>query len=305
MYETDKGEPAEAIERFKKVTVSPWQEQAAQRIAVMESKALTVITPRAFRTGETPHLKITTRNLENLTFTAYRLNAEAFFRKKHNIAGVESLDIGLVAPDSEWTVPIEKYAKYKPIETTYELKIKTPGVFVVKVTDEKSLQATTLVLGSDLDAIVKTSREQLLVYAQDMKTGAGRPNARILVAEGDQIVLDEKTGPDGVLLKTWDKPRDPNVRLSYLLLDGADVAGSGLGIPEKVSQGLTAARLSLHRSAGLSARAGSLAARCRARGRRRSISGARGSDVSARSDRQPRPGVCRAAGETLGVRDLP
>ena len=50
-----------------------------------------------------------------------------------------------------------------------------PGVSVVKVTDEKSLQATTLVIGSDLDAIVKTSREQVLVFAQDMKTGRGRP----------------------------------------------------------------------------------------------------------------------------------
>ena len=69
-----------------------------------------------------------------------------------------------------------RYAQYKPIETTYELKkLELPGVYVVKVTDEKTLQATTLVLGSDLDAIVKISREQVLVFAQDMKTGKGRP----------------------------------------------------------------------------------------------------------------------------------
>ena len=83
-----------------------------------------------------------------------------------------------------------------------------PGVYVVKVTDEKHLQATTLVLGSDLDAVVKTSREQVLVFAQDMKTGKGRPGARVLVAEGDEVVLDAKTGADGVLLKSWEKPRD-------------------------------------------------------------------------------------------------
>ena len=71
----------------------------------MEAKALTVVTPRAFRSGETAQLKVTTRNLENLTFTAYKLNAEAYFRKKHVLGGVESLDIGLVAPDAEWTVP--------------------------------------------------------------------------------------------------------------------------------------------------------------------------------------------------------
>ncbi len=72
----------------------------------MESRALTVVTPRTFRSGETAHLKVTTRNLENLTFTAYKLNAEAYFRKKQLLMDVESLDIGLVAPDAEWTVPV-------------------------------------------------------------------------------------------------------------------------------------------------------------------------------------------------------
>ena len=173
IYENQKGNPAEAIERFRKVAVDPWKSGAAQRIAVMESRELTVVTPRAFRSGETPHLKVTTRNLENLTFSAYKLNAEAYFRKKQLLQNVESLDIGLVAADAEWTIPVPKYAKYKPVETTYDLKVKAPGIWVVKVTDEKHLQATTLVVGSDLDAVVKSSREQLLVFAQDMKTGKG------------------------------------------------------------------------------------------------------------------------------------
>ena len=242
IHETEKGDPEAAIERFKKIAVEPWKSQAAQRVAVMESRELTVITPRAFRSGETPHLKVTTRNLEKLTFSAYKLNPEAYFRKKHGLAGVESLDIGLVAPDAEWTVPVKGYAKFKPVETTYDLKhenLKTPGVYVVKVSDEKHLQATTLMVGSDLDAVVKTSREQLLVFAQDMKTGKGRAGARVLVAQGDEVVLEEKTGADGVLLKNWEKPRDVNAPLRYLVLEGPDVAGSGLNVPDKVAQGLS------------------------------------------------------------------
>ena len=85
---------------------------------MMESRALTVLTPQAFRTGEVASLKITTRNLEKLTFTAYKLNPEAYFRKKHGLENVESLDIGLVAADAEWTVDVKGYARYKPIETT-------------------------------------------------------------------------------------------------------------------------------------------------------------------------------------------
>ena len=120
-----------------------------------------------------------TRNIETLRFTAYKLSAESYFRKKARSENVETLDIGLVAPDAAWTVPIRGYGKYKPVESDYDLKkCELPGVYVVKVTDEKTLQATTLVIGSDLDAIVKTSRSQILVFAQDMKTGrAGRVRA--------------------------------------------------------------------------------------------------------------------------------
>ena len=206
IFEVEKGDLAGAIERFRKVAADPWKSQANQRVAVMESKALTVVTPRAFRSGETAHLKITTRNLENLTFTAYKLNAEAYFRKKHVLGAVESLDVGLVAPDAEWTVPVKGYAKFKPVESTYDLKVAVPGVYVVKVTDEKTLQATALVVGSDLDAIVKVSREQVLVFAQDMKTGQGRKGARVLIADGSGVILEKKTGDDGVLLTSWNKP---------------------------------------------------------------------------------------------------
>ena len=239
--EERRGDPVAAIEQFRKVDAEPWKSQAAQRIAVMESKALAVVTPRAFRSGETPHLKVSTRNIEKLTFTAYKLNAEAYFRKKHALHGVESLDIGLVAPDAEWTAEVKGYGKFKPIATTYDLdkKVTVPGVWVVKVSDETLLQATTLVLGSDVDAIVKASRDQLLVFAQDMKAGKGRAGARVLVADGSGVVLEAKTGDDGVLLKSWAKPRDPNIGLDYLVLDGGDAAGTGLGIPGTVAQGLT------------------------------------------------------------------
>jgi alpha-2-macroglobulin len=240
IYETEKGNLADAIERFKKIAVEPWASQARQRVAVMESKALAVVTPRTFRSGEDAHLKIMTRNIETLSFTAYKLSAESYFRKKGALENVETLDIGLVASDAAWTVPVAGYAKYKPVESDYDVKrCEFPGVYVVKVTDEKTLQATTLVIGSDLDAIVKTSRGQVLVFAQDMKTGRGRSGARVLVADAGQIILDTVTGPDGVLLRNWDSPREPNHRLTYLIADGPHIAGSGLGVPEKIAQGLT------------------------------------------------------------------
>ena len=128
LYEIELGNPAEAIERFRKITIEPWHAQAQQRIAVMEGKSLVVITPRTFRSGETAALKITTRNIETLHFTAYKLNAESYFRKKSGLERVESLDIGLVAPDAAWTAPFPGYARYKPSEADFELKkLELPG----------------------------------------------------------------------------------------------------------------------------------------------------------------------------------
>ena len=140
IYETEKGDPGGAIERFKKITDEPWASQARQRVAVMESKALVVVTPRTFRSGEMAHLRITTRNIETLSFTAYKLSAESYFRKKGALENVETLDIGLVAPDAAWTVPVAGYGKYKPVDSDYDVKkCELPGVHVVKVTDEKTL----------------------------------------------------------------------------------------------------------------------------------------------------------------------
>ena len=83
IYENQKGEPGRGDRAVQEGGGrARGSRHAAQRIAVMESRELTVVTPRTFRSGETPHLKVTTRNLENLTFSAYRLNAEAYFRKK-------------------------------------------------------------------------------------------------------------------------------------------------------------------------------------------------------------------------------
>ena len=300
------GQLAEAIDLFKKITVEPWRSQARQRVAVMESKSLVVITPRTFRSGETARLKIATRNIEDLNFTAYKLNAEAYFRKKNGLEKVESLDIGLVAPDASWTAKVADYARYKPTDTEYDLpKLELPGVFVVKVTDEKTLQATTLVIGSDLDAIVKTSRDQLLVFAQDMKTGKGRPSSRVLVAESGQVVLDAETGADGVLLKDWSPARAGNGRLSYLVVDGPHVAGSGLGVPDRVAQGLSPrAYIYTDRPAyrpgqhGLDPRRGS-------RGRRRPIRLRPPIRLPVRGGRQPGKVDRGASDRALRVRHIP
>jgi outer membrane protein assembly factor BamD (BamD/ComL family) len=246
-YETKIGDLNTAIETYRDVRNDPWKSQASARIRLMENKSLAVITPKVFRTGEAAKLKISTRNIEKLTFTAYKIDPESYFRKKQRLGGVESLDIGLVKPDSEWTAEVPGQARYKPVDHEYELKsVPLPGVWVVKVTDDKTLQATTMVIGSDVDAIVKTSRDQLLVYVQEMNKGEARPGARVLVSDGSNVFVEDKTGADGVLLRDWPTARPNSAGHRVLVIDGPHVATTdGANVPAESARGLTAKGLIL------------------------------------------------------------
>ena len=270
IFEDEKGDPAAAIERFRKVAAEPWKSQADQRIAVMESKALTVVTPRAFRSGETAHLKITTRNLETLTFTAYKLNAEAYFRKKHVLGGVESLDVGLVAARRR----VDRAGPGLRASTSRSSRPMTsrsqcPGVYVVKVTDEKTPP------GDDAGRRQRPRRD---------RQGLARAGARLRPGHEDGqgphggpragrrrpgVILEKTTGDDGVLLDELGQaarrrtrgaplPRPRRRRRRRLGPRRARQGGAGADAPG----------LHLHRPARLSARPGGRAPRGRPRGRR-------------------------------------
>ncbi len=230
-----------AIETYREINVEPWTSEARKRLQIMQTEQLTVVTPGLVRSDESAALEINSRNIETLTFTAYKLNPETYFRAKGTIQGVEALDIGLVAPDAEWTVDVPGYARYKPIEETYELPddVVVPGVWVVKVTDQTNLQATTLVIGTDIDAIVKSSRDQGLIFVQNMVERTGVANARILVSDGQRIVHEGRTGNDGVLLIDWDETEvGDSKRLRYLVLNDEHIAGTAVNRPDRVAQGL-------------------------------------------------------------------
>ena len=247
VLETSLGDLTQAIEVYRSVKNDPWRPSAQQRISIMENKSLAVVTPRVFRSNETARLKISTRNIEKLSFSAYRIDPESYFRKKHLLGNVEQLDIGLVKPDAEWSAEVPGQARYKPVDVEYDLKtLALPGVWVVKVTDEKTFQATTMVIGSDLDAIVKTSRDQLLVYVQNMVTGESKPAARLLVSDGANVLVDDKTGADGVLLKDWPGPRPNRFAHRVLVMDGAHVATTqNAATPAESARGLSAKALIL------------------------------------------------------------
>ena len=100
----------------------------------------------------------------------------------------------------------------------------------------KTLEATTLVIQSDLDLIVKCSRDELFVFAENMRTGKPWPKVRLLVSDGKQVFAEGVTGEDGVFKQSYKELREAaDVRVLGLAEGGvaSNIVGlQGVGVAQ-------------------------------------------------------------------------
>lgn len=197
------GKLAEAVEAYRKVT-GPHQPQAQQRLAALISPQLEIVTERKFRSNEKPTIKVTTRNLKNVSVKLYRVDLTDYFRKLHLASGVESLDIALIDPDKSFEHTVANYEQYRKIDQSVEIPVEGPGVTAITVSSETH-EATTMVVVSDLDIIVKSSRNELFVFAENMLTGKPADNVKLLVSDGSKVFAEVTTGKDGILQQKFDE----------------------------------------------------------------------------------------------------
>lgn len=208
IYEERTFDYEKAIEAYKRVG-GGWADRAKQRIAALQEKTLSVKTARTFRADEEPAIEVTSRNIEKLRLRAFKLDLETFFRSKLASPAIETLDVEVIEPDLRRDVSASPYVPHK--QSTESVKLTEfkgkPGAYVVKV-DDGELEASSLVLVSNLVLIVKGAKDGVLVFAQDAMTGEAAMDTKIVVSDGKAVLLEDKTGPDGVLLKTnaWTVP---------------------------------------------------------------------------------------------------
>ncbi len=223
------GKLEEALEEYRKLTWGPAQGRAMQAAARLTAKTMTISTERVFRSDETPKIKLLSRNVESVTVRVYKVDLETYFRKMHLARGVEGLDIALIDPDQTFEFKVPKYAKHQEMESEIQvgwdqiaqqaqahhvgssvgrrsleasLSHPTRGVMAVTVSS-KALEATTMVIQSDLDIIVKSSRDEVFVFAENMLIGKPWPGAHLLISNGHEVIGEGTTGKDGVFRKNY------------------------------------------------------------------------------------------------------
>jgi TolA-binding protein len=215
IHEEQFGEFDKALHLYHKLVREFGHAEASSPIARLTHKSLELSAERTFRTNEQPVVKLKLRNIEKCTFRLHKIDLQAYFRKMHGITGVESLDVSLIQPDKSWDFKPEAYAKYKPFEQLVEIPFPAnePGAYVVTAGDDE-WESSVLVLRSDLDVIVKSSRREVLAFVQNRRTGKPAADVDILVSDGKAVVTTGKTDADGVFKTRLDALKDlADVRL--------------------------------------------------------------------------------------------
>jgi len=240
IYEEKFGELEKALDAYRRLTWGSYASPARSRVTVMTQKQLSLLTERKYRTNEPAKVKLTVRNIEKLSVRQYFLDLEAYFRKTHSIGGVEGLDIDLIQPDKTWEVEIKDYAKYKPIQQEVEIPYDEgkPGVCIVNVSEE-DWEATTLVIRSDIDLILKSSRREVLVFVQDLMENVPAAGVKLLLSDGKKVFATGETGKDGVFRKKFDELKDLGNLRAFAIRDGSVASNilnlSGLGFSKGLS----------------------------------------------------------------------
>lgn len=237
-YEEKIGDLENALESYRKLTWGRWHAQAQERIHQLTEKHLKLVTERTTRTDEPAEVHVSLRNIETLTVNLYKLNLEAYWRELYDVKGVEDLDLALIAPDKTWEYRVPDYQKYKPFELNIDIPIDGAGVYAVQL-GEADLESTTLLIRSDIEVITKTSRREVLVFVQDMLKGEVVADAKVLVSNGSQVILEGFTGTDGVLHMTENAISDDTLgenrlkdasRMAAFVIKGGHVATDGLDL---------------------------------------------------------------------------
>ena len=197
------GQLAESLEAYKQVT-GQYAGQAKQRIDNLTAKQLQVVTERKFQTDEKPRVRITTRNIEKVSVKMHRIDMVDYFRKMHLATGVESLDIALIDPDKTWEHDVSGFKEYLSLSNEVEIPVEGPGVTAVTISGEE-LEATTMVVVSDIDIIVKSSRNELFAFAQNSRTGKPQSGISLLISDGEKVFAEDVTGEDGILQKSFEE----------------------------------------------------------------------------------------------------
>lgn len=238
IYESKVFNYLDALKAYQKVTWGSWAVKARERIERLTKKSLCLFTEKTYRTGEKAVFKLTSRNIEKVRVRVFRLDLETYFRATHTADSVDRLDIEVIEPDKTFDSAVGRYVKYQETERLVDIGFTKPGAYVVKV-DDRELEATTMVLITDVALIAKSSRHELFVFGQNLKENRVEAGMRIVLSNGKKVLAEGLTDPKGVW-RYKGKELQNNDELRVFAFNAAGSGASNISLSGMgYSQGLT------------------------------------------------------------------
>ena len=213
--EEDRKDLESAIKALKEVTQrfsgTSAAGEAQQRIAGLEAIELELVSPRMFAPGEKIAVDLVTRNIKEVDFRLYRLDARSYFERKKTIEGIADIEVALVKSDHKFEWGPTTYVRYQ----------REKASVGVTMADDTLLEAGTYLLAaeaaekrvivpiivSDVRLVVKQAPREVFIWATRATTGQPLEGVELLI-RGPDIEKDIKTGVDGVARLKHEKDVD-------------------------------------------------------------------------------------------------
>lgn len=162
------GELLEELEDFEGAVREYAQAGAHAKVTELRTTGLSLESERVFTTTETPAATVTARNIPKLHFRLWALDLKDYFEKKGATTGLHSVEVSVIAPDAEWDVEVKDYKRFQKRRFPAPIPAKGSGAYILQARGE-NLEATTVVLVSDLAFIAKAGRRGVHLLGQDMR----------------------------------------------------------------------------------------------------------------------------------------
>jgi uncharacterized protein YfaS (alpha-2-macroglobulin family)/TolA-binding protein len=147
--------------------------------------------------GATPVLHLRRKNVAEVRLRVYAVDFMILYALRRDLSGVNRIDLAGVEPVKEWVVAKKGAEDFRWHDETVELPGKDKGVYLV-VAKGGGLDASSVVLVSDLDVDVQESGGRVRVYATDRATGAPAGDVYVKIGAGSAIQAQGFTDPRGV-----------------------------------------------------------------------------------------------------------
>jgi tetratricopeptide (TPR) repeat protein len=219
----DRGQPEAAFDLLRQA-----DGEGVSELERMEAEEVWVASPGRLRPGAgKPHVRVGTRNLEEIEVRLHEIDLEAWVRSGARLEALDELDVQAIAPDRTLTVGVPDPDPY--VDRAFDAPLPVgPGLWSVTVAAPES-EAQALLLVSDLAVVARASGYGLAVATFDSKD---RPvgHARVVVV-GEGQVLEGETDGQGLYLFRGDLPLNPVIVAEHrgswaaTSLDHAELSG--------------------------------------------------------------------------------